>query len=90
MAYKVMLWRRSTSRQPDVVCIAPRVSDIDDAIRYSMQKMDCGYASAALAYPTDKDKEDIGPDNWRKRVKCLISGKYSYVKDDSWQGLALV
>jgi hypothetical protein len=90
MAYKVMLWRRSTSRQPDAERIVPRASDIDDAIRFLMQDKDVGYASVALAYPTDKNKEDIGPENWRQRVRCRISGKYSYVKDDSWQGLALV
>ncbi len=86
MRYRVLLWRTSASRKADVEQVVPRVLDVDDAIRSLMQKLDLGYANTALAYAIDRDTSEVCPDNWKRQVRCHVSGKFSCIKDDTWQG----
>ena len=82
MRYHVQLWRTSLSQQADEEHVV-RASNVDDAIQALMKTLDWGYASAALAYPVDKTVKDVSPENWRRRVRCRISGKISSIKNDT-------
>ncbi len=83
MRYRVQLWRTSVSRKADVEHVV-RALNVEDAIYSLMKTLDWGYASSALAYPVDKEAENISPENWRRRVRCRISGKASCITDNFW------
>jgi hypothetical protein len=84
MRYRVQLWRTSTSKKPELEQVA-RGSSVDDAISSVMKTFEWSYACLALALPVNKNLEDALPENWRRRVRCRISGEISYAKVGNWQ-----
>jgi hypothetical protein len=84
MRYRVQLWRTSTSGKPELEQVA-RGLDVDDAVGSVMKTFELSYANLALALPVDKNLEDASPENWRRHIRCRISGEISYIRDDSWK-----
>ena len=77
MRYRVQLWRTANSRKADIERVVRAVS-VDDAIESLMKTFDWGYASSALAYPVNMEMEEVTSEYWRKRVRCNITGKFSF------------